>query len=73
MEIRLPKPDIKCVQCGQRINNFVIDGRTESNIEIYSNCSNCGHDIFIDVIFEEDPILCNCDLCKKLNIDKDNK
>lgn len=71
MEIRIPKPDIKCPKCGQKINDFLISGHTFDNIEIKVDCIICGHCFNLDVVFEDDPLFCNCEICKQLNLIKD--
>lgn len=64
MIIKLPKPT--CPDCKSK------------NIRIYSDnhmfeCNNCGGDYIIDIVWEEDQTFCNCELCKKLMVDKGNE
>ena len=76
MEIRLPKIDIKCLDCGSYNLNFFNDGWHKLDIDeilIDSDCNNCGGEFKVKLIFEDDPLFCNCETCKQLNIDKDNK
>ena len=70
MEIRLPKPDIKCLACGSDNLNFFNDGFHKLDFDeilIDSDCNNCGIDFKIKLIFEEDLLFCNCEVCKKIN------
>ena len=64
MEIRLPKPDIKCPQCGS--NNFDLILFGDREILCYF-CLNCEYGEGINIILEEDPLFCNCEVCKKIN------
>ena len=70
MEIRLPIPEIKCPSCGSDNLNFFNDGFHKLDFDeilIDSDCNNCGIDFKIKLIFEEDPLFCNCEVCKKIN------
>lgn len=64
MIIKLQKPDITCPSCQSKDINI--------NLRLdYVDCNNCGTDINgISFEFEDDQTFCNCDLCKKLMIDK---
>lgn len=66
MEIRIPKPCLKCPGCGSKIDKFTIEG-PENYAALISSCDNCGAETEFDLIFEDDPKLCNCEVCKKLN------
>lgn len=64
MIIKLQKPT--CPEC------------TSDNIYIHSSrdhfeCNDCGYDEQIIYIFEDEQTFCNCDLCKKLMIDKSDQ
>ena len=76
MIIKLPKPDIKCPECRSDNLNYFIESRFQSdinNIIINVDCNNCGIFFELKLNFEEDPLFCNCDICKKLMIDKDDQ
>ena len=74
MEIRLPKIDIKCPNCGSDNLNFFNDGWHKLDIDeilIDSDCNNCETKFQIKLIFEDEQTFCNCEICKQLNLIKD--
>ena len=73
MEIRLPKIDIKCPNCGSGNLNFFNDGWHKIDFDeilIDLDCNNCGIYFNIKLIFEDEQTFYNCELCKKLMVDK---
>lgn len=69
MKIRLPKPDIKCPVCD---SPFKIDCGIEHikkgmSLRWFFECKDCGNQYNKKFVFEEDPLFCNCEVCKKIN------
>lgn len=76
MEIKLPKIDIKCTNCSSDNLNYFIESRFQldiNNIIINVDCNNCGIFFELNLKFEDEQTFCNCDLCKKLMVDKGSK
>ena len=61
MEIRIPKPTLKCPECMSE--NIKLDHGTTT---LYYLCE-CGNAGTVKITFEDDPLFCNCEICKKIN------
>jgi transcription elongation factor Elf1 len=68
MKIRLPKPDINCPNCGSKdkIDCGVEQVKKGMSIYWFFQCKACGEQYDINLVFEEEPKICDCEVCEKI-------